>query len=171
MLTSSTAAPVAADAAVPAAPRVTLRPIIQPVPYGAEAFSGTRLDGLRQLFDRLSAQGFQGYGRHPQLRRPLCLVGNASDGYSLAPDDLLYARCDLVSGGRDDPNAGVVRIPVAMADLVGSLRTGTHDQARVQITGGDGSSAAAYPAVTDTLTAGEWNRAAAANNRIEIRLR
>ncbi len=27
-----------------------------------------------------------------------CLVGDPSDGYSLAPDDLPYARCDLVSG-------------------------------------------------------------------------
>jgi CheY-like chemotaxis protein len=172
---SSAPPPATADAAPASdsapAPRITLRPIIQPVPYGAEAFSGTRLDGLRQLFDRLSAQGFQGTVDIRSYGGRFCLVGNASDGYSLAPDDLLYARCDLVSGGRDDPNAGAVRIPVAMADLVGSLRTGTHDQARVQITGGDGSSAAAYPAVTDTLTAGEWNRAAAANNRLEIRLR
>jgi hypothetical protein len=29
----------------------------------------------------------------------------------------------------------------------------------------------AYPAITDQLTAGEWNRAAAANNRIEMRWR
>jgi hypothetical protein len=27
--------------------------------------------------------------------------------------------------------------------------------------------AAAYPARTDSLTAGDWNRAAAANNRVE----
>ena len=172
-------APPSADAAAPAtggadpppAPRISLRPIIQPVPYGVEAFSGARLDSLRQLFDRLTAQGFQGTVDIRSYGGRFCLVGNPSDGYSLAPDDLLYSRCDLVSGGRDDPNAGAVRIPVAMADLVGSLRAGTHDQARVQISGGDGSSAAAYPAVTETLTAGEWNRAAAANNRLEIRLR
>ena len=54
--------------------------------------------------------------------------------------------------------------------LVGSVRASTHDQVRVQIAGGDGSSAASYPPPSDTLTAGEWNRAAAANNRIEIRL-
>jgi hypothetical protein len=28
-----------------------------------------------------------------------------------------------------------------------------------------------YPAVTEQLTAGDWNRAAAANNRVEIRWR
>ena len=90
------------------------------MPYGVEPFSGTRLDAMRQLFDRLTAQGFQGNVDIRTYGGRFCLVGNASDGYSLAPDDLLYSRCDLVSGGRDDPSAGPVRIPVAMADLMGS---------------------------------------------------
>ena len=64
-----------------------------------------------------------------------------------------------------------MRIPVALADLGGTVRASTRDQLHVQITGGDGSGAAGYPAVSDMLTAGEWNRAAAANNRVEIRLR
>ncbi len=174
----SSAAPATPDAATPAtpaadpasAPRITLRPIIQPVPYGVEPFSGGRLDSLRQLFDRLIAQGFQGTVDIRTYAGRFCLVGNPNDGYSLAPDDLLYSRCDLVSGGRDDPTSTPVRIPVAMADLVGSVRAGTHDQVHVQISGGDGSSTAGYPQVSDVLTAGEWNRAAAANNRIEIRL-
>ena len=175
---SSTAAPATADTATPATssadpapvPRINLRPMIQPVPYGVEAFSGSRLDSLRQLFDRLTAQGFQGTVDIKTYGGRFCLVGNPSDGYSLAPDDLLYSRCDVVSGARDDLAASAVRIPVALADLVGSMRASTHDQVRVQITGGDGSSAAPYPPPSDTLTAGEWNRAAAANNRIEIRL-
>ena len=175
---SSTAAPVTADSAAPstagsdpvAAPRISLRPIIQQVPYGVEPFSGSRLDAVRQLFDRLAAQGFQGTVDIRTSAGRFCLVGNPSDGYSLAPDDLPYSRCDLVSGSRDDPTAGGVRIPVALADLVGSLRASTHDQVRVQITGGDGNSGGSYPAASDTLTAGEWNRAAAANNRVEIRL-
>jgi CheY-like chemotaxis protein len=170
-VTADTAAPGAAASDPPAVPRVSLRPIIQQVPYGVEPFSGSRLDSLRQLFDRLSAQGFQGTVDIRTYSGRFCLVGNANDGYSLAPDDLLYSRCDLVSGAHDDPTASAVRIPVALADLIGSVRTSTHDQIRPQITGGEGSSAAGYPAVSDMLTAGEWNRAAAANNRVEIRLR
>ena len=175
---SSSAAPAPAEPAAPATtagadpaspPRISLRPIIQPVPYGAEPFSGSRLDSMRQLFDRLAAQGFQGTVDIRTYGGRFCLVGNASDGYSLAPEDLLYTHCDVVSGSHDDPTAGGVRIPVALADLVGSLRASTHDQVRVQITGGEGS-AGSYPAATDTLPAGEWNRVAAANNRIEIRL-
>jgi CheY-like chemotaxis protein len=160
---ASPAAPVVATAAVP-------KPIIQSVPYGAEPFSGTRLDAIRQLFDRLTAQGFQGNVDIRSYPGRFCLVGNASDGYSLAPDDLPYAKCDLVSGGRDDPAASAVRIPVGMADLMGALRSGSHDQIHVQVGGGEGNLLASYPPVSDMLTAGEWNHAANANNRIEIRV-
>ena len=82
-----------------------------------------------------------------------------------------YASCDMVGGARDDAAAGVIRIPVVMADLMGTLRANSHDQIHVQVGGGDGSNVAAYPPVSETLTAGEWNRAAGANNRIEIRVR
>ncbi|HEY6458353.1 MAG TPA: response regulator [Steroidobacteraceae bacterium] len=166
-------APVAggipADAAPPA--RVTFKPIIQSVPYGVEPFSGTRLDAMRQLFDRLTSQGFQGNIDIRTYSGRFCLVGNATEGFSLAPDDLPYSKCDQVSGTHDDAAASSMRIPVVMADLMSTVRAGSHDLIHVQVSGGDGSAPVAYPVVSDTLTAGEWNRAAGANNRIEIRLR
>jgi CheY-like chemotaxis protein len=165
-------APAAVSAPADAAPaaRVTYRPTIQSVPYGVEPFSGGRLDAMRQLFDRLTTQGFQGNVDIRTYSGRFCLVGNATDGFSLAPDDLLYSKCDLVSGTHDDPTASGTRIPVVMADLMSTVRAGSRDQIHVQVSGGDGSPVA-YPVVSDMLTAGEWNRAASANNRIEIRLR
>jgi hypothetical protein len=153
------------------AQRTGLKPVIQTVPYGAEPFSGSRLDAMRQLFDRLIAQGFQGNVDIRTFSGRFCLVGNASEGYSLAPDDLPYARCDMVAGAHDDSGTSPLRIPVVMADLMGGLRAHSHDLIRVQVGGSEASNVAAYPAVSDTLTAGEWNRAATANNRIEIRVR
>jgi CheY-like chemotaxis protein len=175
---TAAAAPVTPDAAPPpssgsdpaSAPRSGFRPIIQQVPYGAEPFSGSRLDSLRQLFDRLEAQGFQGTVDFRSFSGRFCLVGNPTDGYSLAPDDLLYSHCDQSANARDDSAASPVRLPVAMADLIGTVRASSHDQIHIQVTAGDGS-AAGYPPISDMLTAGEWNRAAAANNRIEIRSR
>jgi CheY-like chemotaxis protein len=166
-------APAAGSGAADAAPaaRVTYRPIIQSVPYGVEPFSGGRLDAMRQLFDRLTTQGFQGNVDIRTYSGRFCLVGNATDGFSLAPDDLPYSKCDLVSGTHDDPTASGTRIPVVMADLMSTLRASSHDLIHVQVSGGDGSPPVAYPVVSDMLTAGEWNRAAGANNRIEIRLR
>jgi CheY-like chemotaxis protein len=153
------------------ATRANYKPIIQAVPYGVEPFSGGRLDAMRQLFDRLTTQGFQGNVDIRTYSGRFCLVGNASDGFSLAPDDLPYAKCDLVSGTHDDPTASGTRIPVVMADLMSTVRAGSHDLIHVQVSGGDGNLPVAYPPVSDLLTAGEWNRAAGANNRIEIRLR
>jgi hypothetical protein len=163
----------APDVAAAAPPPVTapLKPIILAVPYGAEPFSGTRLDAIRQLFDRLTAQGFQGNVDIRASSGRFCLVGNATDGYSLAPDDLPYARCDLVAGAPYDQAASAVRIPVVLADLMGTLRTSSHDQIHVQASGSEGNGNVGYPPVSDSLTAGEWNRAASANNRIEIRVR
>ena len=158
---------LAADATLP--PRLNVRPIIQTVPYGADPFSGTRLDAIRQLFDRLTAQGFQGNVDIRTFSGRFCLVGNAGDGYSLAPDDLPYARCDLVAGAPNDQTGSAVRIPVVLADLMGTLRASSHDQIHVQVSEGTGS--AGYPPLSDTLTAGEWNRIAGANNRIEIHVR
>ena len=166
------AAPPPAPATPPAAPAAAgLRPIIQTVPFGVEPFSGARLDAMRQLFDRLIAQGFQGNVDIRSYNGRFCLVGNATEGYSLAPDDLPYVRCDVVAGAHDESGASVIRIPVVMADLMGTLRATSHDQIHVQVGSGDGSNLAAYPGISEALTAGEWNRAASANNRIEIRVR
>jgi hypothetical protein len=56
--------------------------------------------------------------------------------------------------------------------LVGSVRNSTHGTLDVQVAQGDASATASpYPPPSAELTAGEWNRAASANNRIEIRLR
>ena len=166
-------APPPADASAPpadaAAARAAIKPLIQTVPYGAEPFSGARLDAIRQLFDRLTAQGYQGNVDIRSYSGRFCQVGNASDGYSLAPDDLPYARCDTVSGAPNEQSGGALRIPVVLADLMGALRAASHDQIHVQVGGAEAS--AGYPAVTDALTAGEWNRAASANNRIEIHVR
>jgi len=147
---------------------IIVKPIIQTVPYGAEPFSGARLDAMRQLFDRLQTQGFAGNVDIRNYSGRFCLVGNATEGFSLAPDDLPYSKCDLVAGGRDDPATGTVRIPVVMADLMSTVRTGSHDMIHVQVAAGEGNNIAAYPPVTDLLTAGEWNHAASANNRVEI---
>ncbi len=169
---ASGSAPEVPAATIPqAAPATIVKPIIQTVPYGTEPFSGARLDVIRQLFDRLTAQGFQGTVDIRTYNGRFCLVGNATDGYSLAPDDLPYARCDLVSGTPIDQPGSGVRIPVVLADLIGALRASSHDQIHVQVSGGDGAVSAGYPPVTDTLTAGEWNRAAGTNSRIEIHVR
>jgi CheY-like chemotaxis protein len=148
------------------------KPIIEVVPYGEDPLGGPRLEALRQLFDRLIAQGSHGTVDIKVFPGRFCLIGNPADGFSLAPDETAYSQCDVVGSVPDDSIPQSQRVSLAFADLAAELRSASHGALDVQIeTGGEGATLVAYPPVTAALTAGEWNRSGSANNRIEIRLR
>ena len=147
------------------------RPVIVPVPYGAEPLAGTRLELIRQQLYRLAHQKVTGVADIKTFAGRFCLVGNAPEGYSPAPDEMSFARCDLVGNPSEDALTLSQRIPLALANLIGEIRSTTHGALQVQVSAGDPANVlAAYPQATPELLAGEWNRAAMSNNRIEIRL-
>ncbi len=147
------------------------KPLVFPVPYGAEALGGARLDALRQLLYRLRRAGNPATVEVRTFSGRFCLVGDASNGYSIAPEDTPWSRCDVVGSPSEDTPAGA-RLPLAVANLVGEIRSSTHGAIDVQIGAGDPAVLAMpYPATGPELLAGDWNRAAAANNRLEIRVR
>ncbi|HTT03087.1 MAG TPA: response regulator [Steroidobacteraceae bacterium] len=148
------------------------KPLIAVVPYGSDPLGAPRLEILRQLFDRLTAQDFRGTVEIKTFPGRFCLMGNATDGFSLAPDEAAFAKCDLVSGVGDEALSQPQRVSLSFANLVEAFRTRTHGDADVQLVAGDASTTVVpYPQISDSLTAGEWNRAGSANNRIEIRVR
>jgi CheY-like chemotaxis protein len=178
------AAPVAraADAAsagaepTPAVARTALptdtKPIIVPVPYGADALGGARLEVIRQLLYRLAKQKVTGVADIRSFAGRFCLVGNAADGYSPAPEETPLAKCDVVGNPSEEALSPTQRIPLALANLIGDIRASTHGALDVQVSVGDAASVLApYPAAGSEGTAGDWNRAASANNRVEIRVR
>jgi CheY-like chemotaxis protein len=173
------AAESSADAAVTSAASAQSRsdagatkPVIEPVPYGDDPLSGSRLEVTRQLFSRLQAQGFSGVVDIKVYPGRFCLVGNNNEGFSLAPDETLYSKCDVVGSSPDDSFSPSSRMPIAYANLIGGFRNSTQGAVDVHVTRGEAAETAVpYPQVSDTLTAGEWNRAGSANNRIEISVR
>ena len=101
-----------------------------------------------------------------------CLVGNGIDGYSPAPDETPFAKCDVVGNPSEEALSPAQRLPLALANLIGDVRASTRGMLVVQVSAGDPASVlVAYPQPGGELTAGEWNRAASANNRVEIRVR
>lgn len=147
-------------------------PTLIPVPYGEDALSGPRLEALRQLFARLVAGNYAGVVEVRTYPGRYCLVGNATEGFSVAPDELPFSRCNAVGNPYWDSLSPLQRESLGFANLAGELRSSTHGALDIQHTTGDAASTAvSYPQISDSLTAGEWNRAAAANNRIEVRLR
>jgi len=167
----------ATDAAAPtqaAAGKATRRakPLVQIIPYGAEALAGQRLEIARQLFAKLTNRGFRGVVDIKVFAGRFCLIGNATEGFSLPPDETPYAKCDVVAAPLDDSVSPAERMPIAFANLIGSFRNSGKGAVDVQVSSGEATSTIApYPQISDTLTAGEWNRAGSANNRIEIRVR
>jgi CheY-like chemotaxis protein len=148
------------------------KPTVVQVPYGADALGGTRLDAVRQLVYRLAKDNVSAVVDIRTYVGRFCLVGNPADGFSLAPDETLFAKCDVVGNPSDDALSPAQRTPLALANLVGDIRHSTHGTLQVQSSVGDpANTAVSYPQLATDLTAGEWNRAASANNRIEIRVR
>ena len=168
---STNAAPAAAAAAPPPAP-AEAKPIVVTVPYGSDALGGARLEVIGKLLARLTAQKQSGVVDIRTYTGRFCLMGNATDGYSLAPDEMLFSRCDVVGNPSEEALSPAQRTPLALANLIGNTRSSTSGALTVKVAQGEpGNLALPYPPATADLTAGEWNRAAIANNRIEIRLR
>jgi hypothetical protein len=101
-----------------------------------------------------------------------CLVGNATEGFSIAPDDTAFSKCNAVSNPHEDSLQPAQRESLGFANLANEYRVETGGVLTIQLLPGDAASTAvAYPQGSSSLLAGEWNKAAAANNRIEVRLR
>jgi CheY-like chemotaxis protein len=160
-----------AGQAPPRALPTEAKPLVISVPYGADALGGPRLDLIRQLLDRLVRENHSGVVDVKSFPGRFCLVGNANDGYSLAPDETAFSKCDVVGNPSDEALSAAQRTPLQFANLVGGVRNASHGNIDVQPSTGDATiTIAPYPPASPGLTAGEWNRAASANNRVEIRV-
>jgi CheY-like chemotaxis protein len=176
---STTSAPAAAPAMAPSSaeeggaplqsvPTQTAQsppqPLVLEVPYGADALGGSRLQVIRGLLNRLVADHVSGVVQIRSFAGRFCLKGDPVNGYAPAPDKMPFAQCDVVG----NPAADALP-PLALANLIAGIRDSTHGTLDVETSVGDPAALRApYPPVTDELTAGEWNRAGKANNRVEI---
>ncbi len=174
VVTPSAATPAAAGPAGSAAPAGPAPanpgpPRIEPVPYGEMPLDRGRLDALRELLSKLEAQHAHGVVRITSAAGLFCLTGNPTDGYLPATPSLLASKCDLIGNPAEDSSFAMQRQSLAFANLVSGVRQRTGAALSVAIeSGSNARPLMAYPARSEALTAGEWNKAASANNRVEI---
>ena len=141
----------------------------EPVPYGEIPFDRARLDVLRDLLTKLEVQGFHGVVKITSLSGSYCLTGNGTDGYTPAAASLLASKCDVVGNPFEESLSGQQRQSLAFANLIAGVRQRTAGAITVAIeNAGSARPGTPYPSRVESLTAGEWNRAAAANNRVEF---
>ena len=142
---------------------------VETVPYGELPLDRSRLDVLRDLLSKLEAQGARGVVRITSFAGLFCLAGNATDGYLPAAPTVLLARCDLIGNPSEDSSFAQQRQSLAFANLTAGVRQRSAGAITVAIdTSSNTRPSAAYPARSETLTAGDWNKVAAANNRVEF---
>jgi CheY-like chemotaxis protein len=152
-----------------AAGAAAVAPRVETVPYGEIPFDRGRLEVLRELLGKLELQGFHGVVKITSLSGLFCLSGNAADGFAPAGASVLASKCDVVGNPFEESLSGQQRQSLAFANLIAGVRQRTAGAITVAIeNGGSAHPSTPYPARNESLTAGEWNRAAAANNRVEF---
>ncbi len=140
------------------------------VPLGESPLSGARTDHVQAVLERLLASGFHGVVEIRSFPGRYCLQGNR-EALVLAAAESSYARCDQI-GNPLDPAGPAARESVAFANMLAALRSRGAGALDVQVVAAAADELSVpYPVVSEQLTAGEWNRAAAANNRIELHWR
>lgn len=140
------------------------------VPYGETPLSGARLERLRDMLTKLRSQGFRGRVRVAAYVGEFCLTGNGIEGYSLAAEDLPIKRCDLVGNPFDDSLTAAQRQSLAFANLMSTMKQQTADALTIEVAYAGRRPSVPYPEGErlNRATAGDWNRAAAQNNRVEF---
>ena len=102
------------------------RPTILPVPYGADALGGARLEVIRQLLYRLARQKVERSRRRQELRRTLLpRRQRARRLFAGARRDAVRASCDLVGNPSEEALSALQRTPLALANLIGEVRAST----------------------------------------------
>ena len=136
-----------------------------------EAYNDRRLAIIHELVSRLERLGFQGSVQLESHLGEFCLTGDDVAGYTLAPPDMPATECTMIGHPLQQlPSLGE-RQSIAFANFLAtsplvnnsgiSIELVPYLYSRPRIT---------YPPRHANVSAYEWNRIAAANNRIEVSL-
>ena len=139
-------------------------------PPDALPFDDVRLEKLTGLLDRLRALDFRGTVRLESHVGDFCQRRTRDEAWVLAADDSPASRCDRVGLLPEEARTDSARQSVAFANYLEELAV-DGGPIRVELDPlGNSRPLAPYPAQGDGLTAGEWNRAARQNQRVEVKL-
>ena len=142
------------------------------VPFGEVPLAGSRVERLREFVAARIAENARGTVEVRRFAGRFCLAAS-SDGYRPADASTPYSKCDLVADAMDPALGGGSPESAAFASMLVELRRQAGDDIHIEVQEGRPEIISLpYPETgtpAHALTAGEWNSAAAANNRVEIR--
>lgn len=146
------------------------RTVVLSVPFGEAPLGAPRLDALRNFVNQLEREGVVGRIRVEVYAGSYCLDAVPEHGLVLAAPATPAAQCEQFGNPQDDAANGTLRQPLGFANLAAIVRRRTGGNLALELVAGPRERlAAAYPSA-ESATAGQWNAAAQANNRVEISL-
>jgi CheY-like chemotaxis protein len=137
--------------------------------FGDSPLGDQRLAVIEQLSDQLTAINFSGVVRIETHVANFCLTVAGSDGFNLAVNDMHAVDCDTIGFAPGEAYELGLEQSVAFANFIRLADERTGGRVRYEIISmGSVDPLMPYPVTAEGVTAGDWNRIAAANNRVEI---
>jgi len=139
--------------------------------FDGPALGDTQKEMLQGLLSYLESAGFRGEVRLNVHFGDFCLVADASGGLELAPPDLPIEECDVI-GRPSEPRPGLAgQQSIAFGSFLASSPLVNNGDIQIVIEPVQGETPdSALRHQSSAATAGEWNRVAQLDNRIEISL-
>lgn len=136
------------------------------IPLGDE-----RLDLIESLVQQLRAVGFLGEIQIDSHVGDFCYVSGSDGSLEFAPLDLPVADCDRVGLEPAEARERSAKQSVAFANYLAALGQLEDQGIRISVNArGNSSPLYSYPARSADSMAGDWNRIAQQNNRVQVRL-
>ncbi|MGI9295562.1 MAG: hypothetical protein ACR2PS_16405, partial [Pseudomonadales bacterium] len=139
--------------------------------YNEQPMAGRRLELLRELVNSLQLTGFIGTIVVESHVGQYCLVQAGKGGFVTPNDRLPIADCAVIG---ENKSAALQRSggqsPAFRDFLQQSPELGSGDIGVEVVPKGASQPRVEYPAVSAVKTAGDWNRIAGLNNRVEMYL-
>jgi CheY-like chemotaxis protein len=137
--------------------------------YGFDeiALSEPRAEKLRRAIEYAASGGLSGRLSLRVHVGRFCMTYGANGMAELAPPTVPVTQCEQLGWLPSEAFALGRRQTLGFANMVVAAQSGTGIRVETSSAGAD-EPAVPYPAIAESLSAGEWNRVAAINHRIDI---
>lgn len=139
---------------------------VEDIPFGDK-----RLEAIERLIAELRSAGFSGIVQLDSHVGDYCFVQSGDGSWSPGAEDQSIRDCDMFGLGTENSLAHSAKQSVAFANYVAALNGSEVGDIRIAVNPmGNLNPIVAYPARSSEKLAGEWNRVARQNNRVQVRL-
>ncbi len=138
---------------------------------GKIPFGDQRLKAIDRMVSKLRAIGFHGVVQLDSHVGDFCYVQADDGSWSLGAPDQPMSDCGRIGMGAENALVQSAKQSVAFANYVAALEGNGLTDIRIAVNPrGNTSPILSYPEQSAESTAGEWNRIAKQNNRVQVRL-